>query len=572
MAEGLGERPWYVDWPEGVPKSIDIPEIGLGNLLRQTTQTYPDNNAIVFLDTAITYKQLDDYVDRFATGLTQLGLKKGDVLAMMLPNSYQFVITFYACQRLGVTATAINPTYKAMEIKHQLTDSGAKALVILDSVFEQAEKVLDQTSVQHLIGTNIVDLCGLSPLKVWLGKLIKKIPTGTMPAQTLQFKDLINTQPDVPPVEVDPVNDIACLQYTGGTTGTPKGAMLTARNLVANALQCKAWLGKGGAGAGFVGVLPLFHIYAMTACMNFAIAEGGFQLLFPIPPTDYHDWAKQVQKWGKGTEMLMPGVAVLYNKINNTPGLEKYDLSCLERCVSGAGPLPQDVQLTFEKRFNCPVVEGYGLSEASPVTHCNPVYGKRVLGSIGLPFPNTDVKIMDLDTGEKQLGLGPDQVGELCVKGPQVMKGFFNRSEESARSLRDEWLYTGDVAYMDERGWTFIMDRARDLVKVKGYSVFPKEVEDYLFSHPDILEAAVVGLPDQKAGELLKAFVVLKPESRGQVSEQDIIAWCRENMTHYKVPSLVEFRVEVPKTMVGKILRRVLREEELAKIQAQTDS
>ncbi len=570
MAQDLGDRPWYGDWPQGVPKMIDFPQISLSDLLRETTSQYPNEKAIVFLDTVMTYQELDEAVDRFATALANLGLQKGDVLAMILPNSFQFVITFYACQRLGMAATAINPTYKALEIKHQLNDSGAKALVVLDSVYAEAGRVLDQTGVKHLIGTNVVDQVKISGLKKWLGKKLGKIPTGTMPASALKFTDLLNTAPNPPAVEVDPMNDIAALQYTGGTTGTPKGAMLTSYNLVTNAIAGKAWIGEDlPASTGWVGVLPLFHVFAMTCCMNIAVATGGFMLLFPKPPESMLEWAAEIAKWGKGTQTCMAGVAVLFNKINNTEGLEKYDLSSLSVCLSGAGPLPRDVQLKFEEKTGARVVEGYGLSESSPVVTANPIVdppGKeRVMGSIGLPFPSTDAKIMDIETGDNQLGYGPEEVGELCVKGPQIMKGYLNRPEETARTLRDGWLYTGDIAYMNDRGWIFIMDRAKDLVKHKGFSVFPKEVEDYMFSHPDILEVAVIGLPHPKVGEILKAFVVLQPESVGKVSEDDIIAWCSENMTHYKVPSIVEFRDELPKTMVGKVLRRVLKEEEQSK-------
>jgi long-chain acyl-CoA synthetase len=567
--DGLGDRPWYKDWPVGVQKIVDVPEIGMGELLRETASKHPDNKAIVFLDSVITYRQLDDYVDRFATALHNLGMRKGDVAAVMLPNSHQFVIAFFACQRLGVTVTAINPTYKAMEVKHQLNDSGAKALIVLDSVFEAPGKIMKETGVKHLIGTNIADVCGFSPLKIFLGKLLKKIPTGKMPPETLSFKDLLKTQPNVPEVKVNPAEDLAVLQYTGGTTGTPKGAMLTAKNLVSNVAMGEAWIRGVDPNWGWVGVLPLFHVFAMTCCMNMAVATGGFQLLFPRPPADMKEWAAQIEKWGKGTSMVMAGVAVLFNKINHSDGMEQFDLSPLKKCLSGAGPLPRDVQQTFEKKIGSMVVEGYGLSESSPVVTANPFElpegSERVWGSIGLPFPNTDAKIMDLETGEKQLGYGEDQVGELCVKGPQVMKGYYKRPEESARALRDGWLYTGDVAYMNDRGWIFIMDRARDLVKHKGYSVFPKEVEDYMFSHPKILEVAVVGLPDPAVGEKLKAFVVTKDEFKGQVTGQEIIDWCKENMTHYKVPANVEFRDELPKTMVGKVLRRVLKEEELAK-------
>lgn len=569
MDQGLGERPWYGDWPEGIPRTVEIPEVGLSDLLRQTSQKYPEAKATVFLDTVLTYRELDNYVDRLATALADLGLVKGDVVAMMLPNSHQFVVCFYACQRIGVTATAINPMYKPMEIKHQLKDSGAKALIILDAVYPAAADILAETPVEHLIGTNIVDLCGFSAVKRFLGKLLKKIPSAPMPAVTLQLTELLETEPNPPRVAIDPRNDVAVLQYTGGTTGTPKGAMLSARNLVSNAVVCKAWLGDMPDDMGSVGVLPLFHIYAMTTVMNVSICGGGFQLLLPKPPEDLTELAAEIEKWGAGTMLIMPGVAALFNKINTAPGLEKYDWSSLKYCLSGAGPLPREVQVRFEEKTGAIVVEGFGLSESSPVTHANPFFmpgGKeRVVGSCGIPVPNTDVKIMDLETGTRQLGHGPEEVGELVIKGPQIMLGYYNNPEESAQALRDGWLYTGDVAYMDERGWTFIMDRAKDLVKHKGFSVFPKEVEDYFFSHPDILEVAVVGLPHPKVGEVLKAYVVLKEGH--EATAEGIIGWGKENMASYKVPSIIEFRDELPKTLVGKVLRRVLRDEDLAKME-----
>ena len=518
MNEALQDRPWFKDWPRDVPRTVEIPEIGLGDLLRNAASKYPEQKALVFLDSVITYRGLDDMVDRFATSLDGLGLKKGDVVAIMLPNSHQFVIAFYACQRLGITVTTINPTYKPMEVRHQLNDSGAKALVVLDSVFESPGKILAETKVKHLIGTNVVDLCGLSPVKKFLGRLLKKIPTGEMPDNALKFIDLLKAEPNPPKVEINPARDLAVLQYTGGTTGIPKGAMLTARNLMANVTQGATWLGGARPGWGWVGVLPLFHVFAMTCCMNIAIGTGGFQILFPRPPAKMTEWAQQIEKWGKGTSLVMAGVAILFNKINHTEGLGKYDLSPLKKCLSGAGPLPRDVQLTFEKKVGSLVVEGYGLSESSPVVTANPFDlaegTERVMGSIGLPVPNTDCKIMDIETGEREMELFPSDmdpdkvdardddnryVGELVVKGPQVMKGYYSRPEESAATLRDGWLYTGDIAVMNDRGWIFIKDRARDLVKNKGYSVFPKEVEDYMFNHPDIMEVAVIGVPQPAA-------------------------------------------------------------------------
>lgn len=569
MVTDLSDRPWYSDWPVGVPRMLDIPEMSLGDMLRDTAVRLPDYKVIVFLDTIITYRELDDYVDRFATSLARLGLKKGDVAAIMLPNSHQFVIAYYACMRLGVVVTAVNPIYKPAEVKHQLVDSGAKVLVVLDAVYEAPGKILNGTAVEHIIGTNIVDLCGFSAFKRFIGKRLGKIPSGKMPQKALRFLDLLNTDVDLPHVRIDPVEDLAVLQYTGGTTGTPKGAMLTHYNLVANTEQGKAWVGRSGDGVGWVGVLPLFHIYAMTCVMNAATSSGGFMLLFPRPPADMNEWAAQVEKWGSGTDMAMPGVTILFNMINNTGGIENYDLSPLKRCLSGAGPLPPDVQLEFEKRTGAMIVEGYGLSETSPVATANPFIvdpGKeRVMGSIGIPFPNTDLKIVDPETGER-MGFGPDQTGEICIKGPQVMKGYFNKPEETEAALRDGWFYTGDIAYMNERGWTFIMDRARDLIKYRGYSVFPREVEDYMFNHPDIQDVVVIGVPHREYGESVKAFVVLKPGAEKRVSPDDIMEWCRENMVHYKTPREVEFRTELPRTMVGKVLRRVLREEELGKI------
>ena len=572
MAEDLGDRPWYGDWPDGVPRMLSIPELGLADLLRDTAKRLPDFKVVVFLDTVLTYRMLDNYADRFATSLSGLGLKKGDVAAIMLPNSHQFVIAYYACLRLGIIVTTVNPIYKPMEVKHQLVDSGAKALIVLDAIYESPAKILKDTNVKHVIGTNIIDLCGFSSVKRFFGKSLGKIPAGRMPDNTLNFTDLLDAAIDIPRVEINAKEDLAVLQYTGGTTGTPKGAMLTHYNLVANTEQGKAWVGRSGDGVGWVGVLPLFHIYAMTCVMNAAISSGGFMLLFPRPPADMNEWAVQVEKWGKGIDMAMPGVTVLFNMINNTQGIEKYDLTPLKRCLSGAGPLPRETQMTFEEKTGAMIVEGYGLSETSPVATANPFEirpGKeRVFGSIGLPFPNTDLKIADMETGERRMGFGPEEMGEICIKGPQVMKGYYNKPEETARSLREGWFYTGDIAYMNERGWTFIMDRAKDMIKYKGYSVFPREVEDYLLNNPHVQDAAVIGVPDKETGEIAKAFIVLKPESRDKVNEEEIIAWCGENMAHYKVPRAVEFRNELPKTIIGKVLRRALKEEELKKIKS----
>ena len=396
------------------------------------------------------------------------------------------------------------------------------------------------------------------------------------------LKNLLKTKPNPPKVDVDP-SDVAVLQYTGGTTGLPKGAMLTHRNVVANACMCDAWLWKKDPVTGMVGVLPLFHSFAMTTVMNAAIRVGGFQLLFPRPPTDMAELCAAIQKYSAKGGLIMPGVAVLFNKINTHPRVKDYDLSGLKMAVSGAGPLPLEVQNKFEALTGSVIVEGYGLSEATPVTHANPIYGHRKLGTIGLPFPDTDIKIMDKETGTRELpplpfavadtgGLTKEQseqaeayTGELVIKGPQVMKGYLNRPEETRSTIRDGWLYTGDIACVDADGYTIIRDRAKDMIKFKGYAIFPAEVEDLLHKHPHIQGAAVIGVPHEKVGEVVKAFVVLDPAERGKIKPEDIQEWAKDKMTAYKIPSVIEFRDELPTTMVGKILRRVLKEEEVAK-------
>lgn len=577
----LGDRIWYKKWPGQVPKCLDYPDCSLADFLRQTASEHGSKPAVIFLDAVTNYRRLWEMVQRLANGLTSLGLKKGDICALMLPNSTQYVVSYYACQLLGVTVTAINPTYKAYEIQHQLTDSGARALIVLDAVFEEAQKGLEGTEVEYVIGTNIVDLCGFSVLKRFLGKALKKIPTGRFPGDVIKLTKLLRADPHPPRIEIDPTNDIAVLQYTGGTTGLPKGAMLTHRNVVANAVQCEAILWQQKPGMGFVGVLPLFHSYAMTANMNTAIRIAGFQLLFPRPPADLADLFKTIQTFGAKEGYIMPGVALLFDKINKHPKVKDFDLTSLMMAVSGAGPLPLEVQNRFEELTGSIIIEGYGLSEATPVTHANPLdKNLRKIGTIGLPLPDTDARIVDPQTGTKVLspmpfavpnsgGLTPDQAveadaytGELIVRGPQVMKGYRNRPHETASAVRNGWLHTGDIACMDAEGFTIIRDRAKDMIKCKGYPVFPAEVEDLLHRHPDITNAAVIGVPHPKVGEVAKAFVVLEPEKRGKVTAEEILEWAKDKMTEYKVPTTIEFRDDLPTTMVGKVLRRVLKEEE----------
>jgi len=454
--------------------------------------------------------------------------------------------------------TANNPLYKAAEVEHQFNDAGAKVLVVMDIVYDEAARALPKTKIERVIGCNIADF--MPTVSRFLGKLLGKVPAAPMPANVLRFTDLLHTRPRLPETSFDVREDLAVLQYTGGTTGLPKGAMLTHYNLVANACQTRAWDPNNRPGEDVIcGVLPLFHIYAMTTVMNLAVLTGSAMLLFPKPPDDWEVLLAAIQKY---RVTLFPGVAALYNAINNHPKVSEYDLSSIRACISGAGPLPEDIQTRFEELSGAKLIEGYGLTEASPVTHANPMYGRRKIGRIGLPMPDTDAKIVDKETGEKELA--PNEVGELVLSGPQVMKGYYN-TDENKDVLRDGWLFTGDLGKVDEEGYFAIVDRKKDMIKRSGYSVFPAEVEEYLYKHEAVLECAVIGVPDAKAGEEIKAFVALKPQARGKVSGQDIIDWAKQNMAAYKYPRLVELRDEIPKGTAGKILRRALKEEELAK-------
>lgn len=547
------EKAWFKFWPEDVPRHIDYPKKPLGSLLDEAAARYPDKTAIIFLDTLVSYAQLRRWVDSFATALYGLGVRKGDVVGLRLPNSIHFVIAYFAVLKLGAIVTANNPLYKTAEIEHQFLDSKAKVLVVMDIVYEDAAEAIPRTRIEKVIGCNIADF--LPGLKRFLGKLLGKVPSAPMPADALRFMDLLRTPANIPDTAIDVENDLAVLQYTGGTTGLPKGAMLTHLNLIANAFQSSALDPKMGRGTDvFVGVLPLFHIYAMTTVLNLAVLNGGAMLLFPKLP-DWGDLLSSIQKY---RATMFPGVAALYNAINNYEHVREYDLRCIRSCFSGAGPLPVEIQTRFEELSGARLIEGYGLTEASPITHVNPLYGRRKNGTVGFPVSDTDSKIMDSETGDREMQ--PNELGEVVVRGPQVMKGYLGHDDENKLVLRNGWLYTGDLGMIDDEGYLLIVDRKKDIIKRSGYSVYPREIEDFLYKNPNVLECAVIGIPDKDCGEEIKAFVVLKPEARGRVTEQDIIQWAKSNMAAYKYPRLVEFLTEIPKGTAGKILRRALKQ------------
>ncbi|MEM2103407.1 MAG: long-chain fatty acid--CoA ligase [Candidatus Bathyarchaeia archaeon] len=555
-----GERPWYSSWPPNVRKHIDYPEVPLYELLRNSARKYPDNTALIYFDRKITYKSLNMLSDRFANALTDLKVKKGDRVAVCLPNVPQFVIAYYGVLKAGAVVTCISPLCKEREVKHQLNDSEAETIVVLDVLYPVVEKVWSETKLRNVIVAGLKDY--MPRFKAYFGSLLGKIPSGKVrhKPNVYMFETLVAKYTAKPPaVEVNPVEDLAALQYTGGTTGTVKAAMLTHMNLVSNAVMCKEWLQPEEAKETVLAALPLFHIYGMTTSMNAPIYFAGRIVL--LPRFNLAEVFQTVQKY---RVTVFCGVPTMYAVFLTHPDLKKYDISSIKFCISGAAPLPPEVQKRFMEVTGGVLVEGYGLTEASPITHCNPLDRTMrtvKVGSIGFPWPDTDAKIVDLETGTRQLS--PGETGELVVKGPQVMKGYWKMPEETVEVLRGGWLYTGDIGKMDEDGYFYITDRKKDLIKYKGYSVYPRELEDVLYMHPAVKLCSVVGKPDFLAGEIPKAFVVLKEDAA--VTEEELMNFVNEKVAAYKAVRELEFRSELPVNVVGKVLRRVLRDEELAK-------
>jgi long-chain acyl-CoA synthetase len=562
------DRPWFKIYEElGIRKHIDIPEVSLPELVDRAAEKWPDRPLLIFYGKRITFKELVVLTKRFATALADLGVKKGDVVALYLPNCPQFVIAYYGAMRLGAVVTAISPLAREREVEYQINDSGAETLVVLDVFYPTVESVWRRTKLRNVIVTNMADY--MPSALAFLGKLLKRIPTRKIePKPSLYFfKDLIAKYPPSPPkVEINPRDDVAVFQYTGGTTGLPKAAMLTHMNLVANAYQCYEWMRAAGLKEGEevgLSILPWFHSYGMTVSLNIGSVAGVTGVI--LPRFDPEEVLRTIQEH---RVTLFPGVPTLYAMLINHPNIKKYNLKSVKFCISGAAPLPPEVQRKFMELTGGVLVEGYGLSEASPVTHANPLDKTLKLvkiGSIGIPFPNTDAKIVDPETG-KDLPVG--EIGELAVKGPQVMKGYWNRPEETREALKDGWLLTGDLAKMDEDGYFYIVDRKKDMIKYKGHSVYPRELEDVLYEHPAVKLCAVIGKPDPIAGEIPKAFVVLKEDAKA--TPEELMKFVSEKVAPYKTIRELEIVKELPMSAVGKVLRRALREQELKKMEAQT--
>jgi long-chain acyl-CoA synthetase len=543
------ERPWLKFYEPGVPHHIQYPDIPLHCLLDSAVRDFPEREAIIFQGRKITYRQLGEEVANAASGLAQRGLKKGERMAIMLPNCPQYVAAYYAILKIGGIVVNVSPMYVERELEFQLKDAGVEAILALRDFYPRLKAVRKKIPLKTIILTDLHGVDGEKPRRKSRAAAAKGV---------YDYADLLEKGRRLPPpsVKVDP-DEVALLQYTGGTTGFSKGAMLTHRNLVADVLQCVSWNCDAVRGQErMFAVLPFFHVYGMTVAMNEAIELGATIIMLPRFNVD-----DALQAINLYQPTRFPGVPTMYMAIMNHPQVNKYNISSIRVCSSGSAPMPVEAQRRFEELTGAKVSEGYGLTEASPVTHANPFNGKRKIGSIGLPRPDVDAKIVDLETGEKDLP--PGEVGELCIRGPQVMKGYWNQPEETRKTLRNGWLYTGDIGRMDEEGYFYIVDRKKDMIICSGYNVYPREIEEVLYQHPKVQEACIVGMPDPYRGETVKAFVVLKEKE--QAVPEEIIEYCQKNMAKYKAPTLVEFRKELPKSHVGKVMRKILREEEEAK-------
>lgn len=563
----MENKPWLQHYPDTIPKTIEIEEKSLQQFLVETAKKYPTKVALHFNGKEMTYQEVYESALKFSNYLKSIGIQKGDRVAIMLPNTPQSFISFFGVLFAGGIIVQTNPMYTEREVAYQMKDSGAKAIIALDILYPRITKVQNETDLEHIIITAIKDYLPFPKNLIYpfiqkkqYGFSVKVEHGGNIHL----FTEIMKAPPlEDPILDVNFDEDLAILQYTGGTTGFPKGVMLTHKNLVANAKMCETWLYKCEEGKEVVlGALPFFHVYGMTTVLILSVLQGSKVVLIPKPEPEVLLKAIQSQK-----ATMFPGAPTMYIGLLNHPDLQKYDLSSIDSCISGSATLPVEVQEQFENLTGGKLVEGYGLTEASPVTHANLLWdGERIKGSIGIPWPNTLAEIRDLETDEP---LPPGEVGELVVKGPQVMKGYWNRPEDTEETLRDGWLYTGDLGYMDEKGYFYIVDRKKDMIIASGFNIYPREIEEVLYEHPAVQEAVVAGIPDPYRGETVKAYIVLKEDH--SVTEKEMDKFARKHLAAYKVPKLYEFRDELPKTTVGKILRRQLVEEERKKLEQQTD-
>ena len=551
------QRPWVRHYDPGVPATIDYPRVPVFQFLEDAACRNPDQVCTLFQGAGLTYGEMNVLVDRLAVALIALGVKKGDRVGLLMPNLPQFVLSFYAVLKVGGVVVAMNPQYRPKEIEYQASDSGTEVIIAVQSSYQSLKAVRSRVKLRAIVLTSLEDAFQmpvwaaggrpaahaepvLDPGDTWLDELIASQPIHTRYKATVL--------PD----------DVAIFQYSGGTTGIPKGAVVLHRNLVANSVMFRRWLvGLNEGEETTLMAIPMFHVYGMVVGMMVSILLGARMVLI-ADPRDQADLLNQIQKYQAS---FFPGVPTMYALINQNPDVQagRYDLRSVRACISGSAPLLKEVKEPFERLTGAQLMEGYGLSEAPTATHCNPMFGEKRDGSVGLPLPDVDAKIVSLEDGSTELP--PEAVGELVIRSPQVMRNYYNRDAETQETLRDGWLYTGDIARMDADGYFYIVDRKKELIKVSGFQVWPREIEEVIASYPGVQEVSVAGIPDAIRGEAPKAWVVLTPGA--DVTAETILAWCADQLVYYKVPVAIEFRDALPKTLVGKVLRRELVRQHL---------
>ena len=558
----MNDRPWIKNYDKGVPATIEYPKIPLFQLLENSAQKYPDRACTIFKGAVISYKEMSAVTDRIAAALVAMGVKKGDRVGIFMPNTPQFVMAYFGILKAGGVVVATNPLYTPPEIEYQVNDSGVEIMFVMTNFYKTIKAAQPKTKIKKLIVTNIKET--LPPVLRVLFTLAKEKKggfriEGGLAEGDIWFQDLLAKYANSPRPKLDiGPDDTALFQYSGGTTGVSKAAVATHFNVLADTLQIKSWMTNLVEGQEIVLMaIPLFHVYGMVAGMLFAMSTGASMVMIPNA-RDIPDVLENINKFHP---TIFPGVPTLYNAINNRPDVKagKYNLSSIKACISGSAPLLRETKETFERLSGGKVFEGFGLSEAPTATHCNPLNGVNKTGSIGMPLPDVDCKIINLDDGETEMPLG--EIGEIVINGPQVMKGYHNMPTETANTLRTlkdgkVWLFTGDIGRMDEDGYFYIVDRKKELIKPGGYQVWPREVEEVLAANPKVMDVGVAGIPDPYRGETVKAWIVLKPGETA--TEEELKAFCKERLAAYKVPTHYEFRAELPKTTVGKILRREL--------------
>ncbi len=549
------EKPWYNSWPKGLPKTLDYPNIPLHQTLDDTAKRLPNKTSLIYYGTEITFKEVKENADRFATVLAEMDVKKGDRVCLYLENSPQFVMAYYGALKAGAIVVPANPMFKEMELEYQLSDSGSETIVALDHLYPYVEKVRDKVGLKNVFLTNIGEYFPEEPTLPIMDAL--KVEKKTYP-KTIDFLEkLEETKPNPPKIEFNPKEDLALLQYTAGTTGMPKGAMITHSNIMTNVYGGSKWVGTTDKDVS-VGVLPFFHATGMVHSMCNPILVGATSVVLAR-----FDLAAFLEAISKYRCTLWVGITTIAVAIAMFADPKKYDMTSLRCSFAGGAPLGQEVIKKYKEVTGSDMIEGYGLSESISQVTINPV-DKPKYGSAGIPVFDVDAKVVDSETGTKELGF--DQEGELIFKGPQIMRGYWKNPEKTKETLRDGWLYTGDIGKMDKDGYIWIVGRKKEMINVSGYKVWPFEVEDFLYKHEAVQEVGVVGVPDEYRGETVKAVIVLKPEYRGKVTEEDIIRWSKEKMAAYKYPRIVEFKDSLPKSGAGKVLRRVLLEEHLEKM------